>query len=363
MSPSRREVRTPYIEWAKLRANARFNLATSGMAAYPLEKLGARLEDFQVSGSDSYGYPPLQERLAKKCGVTPECVVAAIGTSMANHLAMAALLEPGDEVLIEHPAYEPLLKVAEYLGARVMRFHRRWEDDFRVNPAEIERQLSPRTRLIVLTNLHNPSSARVDDATLAAIGSLAHRVGAQVLVDEVYLEAIFDEPWRSSFLLDDNFIATSSLTKAYGLSGLRCGWVLAHPALAERMWRLNDLFGVIPAHLAECLSVLALDHLPEIAARAREQLEKNRKLVRDFLSTRIDLAVARIDCGTVVFPEVLSGDPELFIALLREKYQTTVAPGRFFEMPRHFRLGLGGDSGVLEEGLRRIGCALGEISR
>ncbi len=130
MSRPRREIRSAYMEWAKRRSHARLNLATSGLANFPLAKLPVRLEDLELSGPSHYGYEPLQRRLAVRCGVKPECVVAATGTSMANHLAMAALLNSGDEILIEHPTYELLLNVAEYLGAQIRRFSRRFEDNF-----------------------------------------------------------------------------------------------------------------------------------------------------------------------------------------------------------------------------------------
>src|ERR1700722_11596523 len=113
MSPQRREIRSAYIEWAKLRSEAPYKLAGSDMLAYPLKDLPVRIEQLEIaSPTDGYGYAPLVERLAKKAGVPADCVVQAQGTSMANHLAMAALLEPDDEVLIEEPAYEALLAVA-----------------------------------------------------------------------------------------------------------------------------------------------------------------------------------------------------------------------------------------------------------
>ena len=108
--------------------------------------------------------------------------------------------------------------------------------------------MSSRTKLIVLCNLHNPSGALTDEDTLSAIGDIALGCGARVLVDEVYLEAVFDAPARSAFHLGKQFVSTNSLTKAYGLSGLRCGWVLAEPELAERMWRLNDVYAVTAVH-------------------------------------------------------------------------------------------------------------------
>jgi aspartate/methionine/tyrosine aminotransferase len=353
---------TDYIEWVKTRASARFNLALSGVMPYPLGELPVTIEDIELNGPSFYGYAPLQQALAAKCGVSADCVVAANGTSMANHLAMAALIEPGDEVLIEEPAYDPLLRVAEYLGARIKRFARRFDREFRIDVSEVERQASPRTRLIVITNLHNPSSAMADRDTLGAIGEIARRSKARVLVDEVYLEAMFEHAPRSAFHLGGEFVTTSSLTKAYGLGGLRCGWILAEPELAGKLHRLNDLFGVVPAHAAERLSVIALANIERISARARSLLEANRALVESFLDSRDDLVAMRPRFGTVIFPRLARGSVDSLAALLREKYETLIGPGKFFEMPEHFRLGLGIETETLAGGLERLGAALDEMA-
>jgi aspartate/methionine/tyrosine aminotransferase len=363
---SRSTMHSPYMEWAKTRSQARYNLASSGVAPYPLADLVAlgavRMEDMELSGPPGYGYGPLQAALGAKAGVAPECVVAAAGTSMANHLAMAASFAPGDEILVEHPTYELLLTTAQYLGAKIRRFERRWEDGFRLDPGEVERMLTPQTRLVVLSNLHNPSSALADEDTLRMVGEMATRTGARVLVDEVYLEMRYATDWRSAFHLGSHFIATGSLTKAYGLSGLRCGWVLAEPALAQAMWRLNDFFGVNAAHPAERLSVIALNHLPKIAARYKELLEANRRLIHSFLDSRSGLQVTKQTHGTVLFPRLRDGNVDSLCRLLREKDDTTVVPGHFFESPQHFRMYVAAQPAALTEGLKRLGAALDEIS-
>jgi aspartate/methionine/tyrosine aminotransferase len=280
---------------------------------------------------------------------------------MANHLAMAAVLKPGDEVLIERPAYEPLLAVASYLGAEVKRFDRRFDNNFALDAEEVIRNISPRTRLVIITNLHNPSGALADRDAIERIGERARGVGALVLVDEVYLEALYDKAPRSAFHLGEHFITTSSLTKAYGLSGLRCGWVMAAPALAERMWKLNDLFGVIPAHTAERLSVVALANLEQIGEWAKQLLETNRALMGEFLDSRDELDVYRPQYGTVLFPRLSRGSVDELCTLLREGYETSVVPGRYFEMPDHFRVGIGCPTETLTEGLKRLGAALDEM--
>ena len=350
-----------YMHWAKTRSSARFNLATSGRANLSLRDLSVSLDDLEITGTTGYGYEPLIRALADRHRVDAGCVVTAAGTSFANHLAMAALINAGDEVLFERPAYEPLLALAHYLQADVKRFDRRFEDGFRLLPSEIEKRISNRTRLIVITNFHNPSGVFTDDATLTEVGELARKMNARVLVDEVYVQMLFEESPRTAFHLGNQFVATGSLTKALGLSGLRCGWIFAEPELAERMWRLNDLFAATPVHAGERLSVLALQQLEGIAKSAQMRLDTNRKLLNEFLDQREDLETIRPAAGSIMFPRVTHGNSEKLCELLREKYETSVVPGSFFEMPAHFRVGLGGDSETLTEGLRRLGAALDEV--
>ena len=350
-----------YMHWAKTRSNAKFNLATSGLANLSLKDLKVSLDDLEITDG-GYGYEPLIKAIAERYRADTSSIVTAAGTTFANHLAMAALIRSGEEVIFEQPAYEPMLAAALYLGADVKRFARRFENKFRIDPAEIESQVTDRTRLIVLTNLHNPSGVLTDDETLRAVGEIAKRVGAHVLVDEVYIETLFERQPRTSIHLGSEFVVTSSLTKAFGLSGLRCGWILAAPDLAKRMWLLNDLFAATPVHAGERLSVLAFQQLAGLASRAQSLLDRNRQMLNAFLDTREDLEVVRPEFGTTMFPRVVSGDAEKLCSLLREKYETSVVPGGFFEMPEHFRVGIAGDSEILEEGLERIGAALDELS-
>jgi aspartate/methionine/tyrosine aminotransferase len=349
------------MNWAKTQSRARFNLATSGLANLKLEELSVSLAELEITGESGYGYPPLISLLAERFRVDQAAVVTAAGTTFANHLALAALINPGDEILLESPAYEPLLALIQYLGATVKRFQRRFEDGWRISAAEIERNLSPRTRLIVITNFHNPTGVLTDNQILKEVGELAARRNIRVLVDEVYLEMLFAETPETAFHLGDQFVVTSSLTKAFGLSGLRCGWILAEPELAKRMWLLNDLFAATPVHAGERLSVVALKQLPAIAARAQSRLDKHREMLNQFLDARDDLETSRPAYGSIMFPRVKQGSADGLCTLLKEKYETSVVPGRFFEQPAHFRIGMGGDAESFTEGLDRLGQALDEF--
>jgi aspartate/methionine/tyrosine aminotransferase len=206
--------------------------------------------------------------------------------------------------------------------------------------------------------MHNPSSVLIDNETLVAIGMLAQRVGARVLVDEVYLEALFREGPVSAVHLGPEFVATSSLTKGYGLSGLRCGWVLAEPELVQRLWRLKDIFDGVGPHPTERMSVMALQQLPQISERAKNILDSNRAALNDFLDSREDLAAVRTESGTTSFPFLHRGSVEALCNLLYEKYETAIVPGRFFEMPQHVRIGICCEPDTFKAGLERLGAAL-----
>src|SRR5436305_5615827 len=306
-----RNKQSEYMHWAKTRSVARYNLATSGVAAFPLSELPFDAGMLAINGDNSYGYRPLVAAIAAKHGVDPDCVVEAEGTSMANYLAMAAILEPGDEVLIEHPAYGLIIDAALYIGAEVKRFARAEENGFAVDAAEVSRALTPKTRLIVITNLHNPSSALTPDAVLREVGDLARSVGALVLVDEVYLDAVYENTPRTSLHLGPEFVVTSSLTKVYGVSGLRCGWILARPELAWKMRRLNDLFAATPAHPAEILSVAVFQNLELLRDRARRVVDADRAMLATYFATP--------RWGTTIFPRVGRGDE--FAERLRGEYE------------------------------------------
>jgi aspartate/methionine/tyrosine aminotransferase len=359
MANRRQDAGSAYMEWAKLCSASHHNLATSGMLSLSLADLAVRIEQLELNGPGGYGYEPLQAAIAQRYRVPQESIVSAIGTSMANYLALAATTEPGDEVLIERPGYEPLVSTARYLGLDVAYFQRRADDRFAIDVAELERQITARTRVIVLTNLHNPSGAFCPNDTLREIAALARRSGIHMLVDEVYLEMLFESEPQTAFHLDpETILITNSLTKAYGLSGLRCGWVFARPDLAQRMRHINDLHGVTFVHPGELLSVIALEQLGEISARMKRLLGENRELLRRFLDPRGDLDSFWPEYGTIAFPRLRRGDVDQLCEFLRTRFDTSVVPGRFFDSPNHFRIGVGAATESVREALTQLGDGL-----
>ena len=355
-----RIMQSDYMHWAKFKKPVRYPLTTSEVPHFRMDRFDLGLDDLDMDGASHPRYAPLRERIANRYDVPVEQVVAADGTSMANFLAMAALIMPGDEVVIEHPTYEPLLGAASFLGANIKRFDRKASDAFRLDPAAVEQAMTPNTRLLVITNLHNPSGNLAEESELLAIGELASSVGARVLTDEVYLDATAPTR-RSSVHLGPEFVITNSLTKVYGLSGLRCGWILAESCLAERMWRLNDLFGVNQAHQAERLACIAFDRLDEVLGQTPEMLDRNRRQFNQFVASRNDVESAPALHGITTFPRWTGGDTQRLDDRLREAYDTSVVPGRWFEMPEHFRVGFGMPIEDFAEGLTRLSAALDDL--
>jgi aspartate/methionine/tyrosine aminotransferase len=350
-----------YMHFAKTRTAARYNLASSGVADCAIEDLAVATDTLALHGANAYGYGPLVDRLAARFGTDPACVVTpGGGTSFANHLALAVTVSPGDEVLIEHPTYPLITDTLRYLRADIRSFARRPEESWRLDPDAFRAALTPRTRLVVLTNLHNPSGAFADATTVDAIAEAAAGAGALVLIDEVYRELLCTEQAATtSFRADRNIVVTGSLTKAYGLSGLRCGWCLAPAPLAERMRRLNDLFGVLPPHPAERMAVAAFDRLDYFRGRANALIAANRAAYAEILGAHPALEQFACPQGTTMFPRLKQGDGDALFDVLMADFDTSLVPGRFFGCPAHVRIGLGGEAATTREGMRRVAAALG----
>jgi len=350
-----------YMHFAKYGTTAKFNLASSGVLDCQLSDLVLTLDDLALHGPNAGGYPPLMQKIADRFGIDVGCVVTpGGGCSFANHLAFAAMISAGDEVLVEDPTYQLLCDTLGYLRADIRRFERLPSEAWKLNPERVAAAITPKTRLVVLTNLHNPSSALDSDEAVASVAEAAAKVGALVLVDEVYRELMFrDGVARTAFQPDGNIVVTSSLTKAYGVSGLRCGWILAPKDLANRMSRLNDLFGVHPPHVAERMAVVAFDQLPSLRARANGLIDANRAAYRQLLGQNPRLDQTVFDQGTTVFPRLIDGDVDAFVEMLKAKFETGVVPGRFFSRPDRMRIGLGGNTETSRIAMERLAEALG----
>jgi aspartate/methionine/tyrosine aminotransferase len=371
----------PYMEWAKARPSPRFDLAGSNVLPCSIDELTGARDAIALDGRNENGYAPLVVSIAARYGVLPAQVTTAQGASGANFLVCAALLEPGDEVLVERPGYDPLLAAPRLVGARVVRFDRDFAGGFALDPERVRRAMTPRTRLIIITSPHNPTGVIADGSALDEVGRIAAAQDAHVLVDEVYLDAtvtpqevrlkpdategasvvsgLSRTPPVTAAGRGDVFLTTSSLTKSYGLSGLRCGWILSSAAVAERLQRARDVIDGTGSIVTERLATLAFSQLDRLIARSAALLAVNGALVRKVLRSRPELELVAPRGGTVVFPRIRDvADSSRFAERLLNERATAIVPGRFFEAPAHFRVGFGGATDALGGGLDALSAAL-----
>ncbi len=353
---------TRYLDWARrFYGQVRFDLATSGIPT-------VTGSEFRVADATAEEEPPapwshLRRAIAIHNDVSEDEVLPALGTTHALWLACASLVSPGDDVLVESPAYEPLIRIAEGTGARVVHFSREARDAFAIDPERIGRAMTPRTKAVVVTNLHNPSGVRASDAELREAARVAGTRGAMLVVDEVYSE--FDELIDSSGVfqgssrkLAGNVVAVSSLTKCYGLGPERIGWVLgSKDVVARASDALTASAGILPRSHARA-GKAAFSELIHLAERSRRLLSGKRERVAAWVASRGLAWSAPTEglFGLVTVPGHADLTP-LLEAAARER-EVLVAPGAFFGVPNAFRIAWSAPFGRLEEGLGRLGEAL-----
>jgi aspartate/methionine/tyrosine aminotransferase len=350
--------------WAKTREPAEIDLAGSNLLPCTLDDLPGATGAVQLTAPNDNGFAPLVEAIAAHSRVSSDRVVTATGCSGANFLAIAALVGPGDDVLVEQPGYDPLVGACRLLAARVIRIERSFSRAFQFDLDAVRAAVTPATRLIIVTSPHNPSGVSLDDEALGGLTAIAEAARAHLLVDEVYRDAVNlgaegGALIPSAATLDGPVIVTNSLTKSYGLSGLRCGWAVAPAPIADRMRRVRDLVDAVGSAPSERLSAFAFEHLPRLADRAARLVRTNLALARTFAAAHPGLVLAEPPRATVMFPQV-SGvtDTSSLVGAIARQHGVAVAAGRFFDAPAHIRISLAGDTARLTEGLRRLTLAL-----
>ncbi len=351
---------TVYLEWARRYAGkVPFDLATSGISTVPMSELGVPPAD---KLDDWSGLHRLRDAVAAHNAVPAGEAVAALGTTQALWLAYVSLTSPGDDVLVEEPAYEPLVRIAEGVGARVVRFARDSRDNFALDSERIAAAMTPRTRLVVVTNLHNPTGVRASTEEIMAVARVADRHGANLLVDEVYaaFDARVDD--RGVFLgsarrLARNVVAVSSLTKCYGLGPARVGWLLGP---AEVVTRAEDAMTACCGNLPLAhshIALRALDRIPFLANRARTLLQGKRARVAAWVNENASLGITWSAPAEGLFALVTvagGGDLTSTIEAAARDRGVLVTPGAFFGMPNAFRIAWSAPASALEEGLTRL---------
>jgi len=354
-----------YLHWAKVHPRVRYELTNSGVPTLSPEDFGDDPAPLPLEVRGAYGDPELIDRIAARYSVVREGVVPVPGASSAIFVGIAAAVEIGAPILVEQPVYEPIARVADFLRLRVTKLPRRPNENFGVDLDGIEDGLRDGARAVVLTNLHNPSGRLLQREQIKEIAACCERCGAVLIVDEVYLDAHSltngIPPWTAANL-SACAIGLNSLTKVYGLSGLRIGWVLAKPAVADHARSVMNLLSSDNAAPSMALAIRAFRQMPRLEDRYRRLFENGQAVFRRWLEGEpllrgYDSAGAIFEC--LRLPNGVDADS--FNDLLVREFETQVTPGSFFDLPDHIRLSTWLHSDDLKEALSRISQALRKI--
>jgi aspartate/methionine/tyrosine aminotransferase len=343
-----------------------WNVSESGVEPLRLEELADTEEDRvalfsqELAYTQTNGTADLRAAIAALYpGATPEHIEVTNGGSEANCLVIWHLLGPGDQMVMMTPNYMQVGGLARTVGAEVREWPlvhttERWQPDLDALSALI----SDRTKVIAICNPNNPTGARFSETELDTICAAADRSGAWVFSDEIYRGAereAAETPtvWGRS----ERAIVTSGLSKAYGLPGLRIGWIAGPPPLVEALWGVHDYTTIAPGALNDRLARMAFDRRERLLARARGIIRSNYAVVRRWIEHR-PRALSHVppDAGAIVFVRYhYAINSTRLVERLRDEHSVLVVPGDHFDMDGYLRLGFGSHPALLVGALDRIG--------
>ncbi len=349
----------------------RFNLSESGVHPLSVRELitlaGASTEpllDVRLGYSQSNGTDALRARIAALySGASPDQVLVTTGSAEANYIAALRLIEPGDSVAMLLPNYLQLWGHSQNLGAQVRGFRLREDQNWAPDAAEIRAAIAPGTKLVVVTNPHNPTGSILADAVRRTILERTAEVGAWLLADEVYIGAERDGRTTQSFWGSyDRLVCVSGLSKAYGLPGLRIGWLVAPPELVADAWARHDYTTIGPSGVTDHLATLALEPAvrEHLLARTRGILRENYPVLEAWLREFGDaFSWVPPSAGAICFARYRPAVPgEDLVERVRAAEDVLLVPGEHFGMPGYLRFGYGNESGELRHALAAAGAGL-----
>lgn len=348
-----------------------YDMSESGVRPLTLRELvemGFDLEAFldqPLGYSQSNGTIELRERIAAIYpGADVEQIEVTNGTSEANYLIALSQLRPGDHVAMEVPNYMQMPGVARSLGAEMKTFRLRQDTGWEPDWDGFERAVTSNTRLLYLSNPNNPTGAVLSDEAMARIVARCEETGTWLLADEVYLGAEIDRPRTRSFWgMSDRVIVTSGLSKAYGIPGVRIGWMVGPKDLVYECWTQHDYLTIGPNKMSDRIARVAVEerNRERCYARTKEILRHNLPIAREWIAGFGGrLTWREPQAGAIALVRYAADTPSLDLAeRVRVNQSTLIVPGTHVGLEGHLRIWLGGREEFLREGLRRIGSELG----
>lgn len=341
------------------------NLAESSCRDRPLSDLGVDLADLVLLYGDHRGLPELRDVLAAEAGVGRDDVLVAAGAAMALFLVAVTLLGPDDHLVVVRPNYATNLETPYAIGCAITPIDLRHDEGFSLDVGRIAAAIRPETKLVSVTTPHNPTGVEIPDADLRALIALCEARGVHLLVDETYREMADHVPPVAAGR-SDRVISVSSVSKTYGVPGLRTGWVISQDrALMARMLAAKEQIVLTGSVIDERLALEVLRRRDAWLPGIRAHITAQREVVAAWVAAEPRIAWVRPTGGVVAFPRIVGEvDTDAFYRRLLDA-GVFVGPGRWFDQdPRHLRLGWGWPTpGELRLGLDAISAALADSSR
>ena len=347
-----------------------YDMSESGVRPLTLGELvemGFDLDAFlgvPLGYSQSNGTIELREQIAAHYPAsTADHIEVTNGTSEANYMVALSQVRAGDDVAMEVPNYMQMPGVARSLGANVKTFRLRQDTGWEPDWDEFERAVTDRTRLLYVSNPNNPTGAVLSEGAMQRIAQRCDEMGTWLLADEVYLGAEIGGPRTRSFWgLGERVVVTSGLSKAYGIPGIRIGWLVGPPALAAACWSQHDYITIGPNKMSDALARVAVrpQNRERCYARTREILRRNLPIAREWVDSFDGRVTWREpQAGAIALLKYSGDEPSLMIAeRVRTRQSTLIVPGSHVGLEGYVRIWLGGREDFLREGLRRIATQL-----
>ena len=340
----------------------RYNLTESGVHPLTVRELVGDESHILAETSLGYGYtngtPELRELISQLYrGRTPRSVLVTNGSSEANFISILRLVERGDEVVLMLPNYMQIWGIARSMGAKVRTFRLVAENAWALDVEQLKSLVGKQTKLIAVCNPNNPTGAVLSTAEMNAIRDLASESRAWILSDEVYQGAEINGRTTQSFLdIYDRTIVTNGLSKAYGLPGLRIGWIAGPESTIAKLWSYHDYTTIAPSSIGDRLARVALKKRSEILERTRNILRTNRPILEQWVNQTAIFSFVKPKAGAISFARYgLKVNSTRLAEKLLEQRSVLVVPGDHLGIDGYLRIGYGAEPSYLKAGLDLIG--------
>ena len=344
--------------------STRYDVGESAIKFLKAGDLGLDLNSIDLRYGHHTGAPELRKGIVEdypSLGIND--ILVTSGGAEAIFSICVALLKPGDHVIVEHPNYPSLYEVPRGLGCEVELFKLDFDRQFEPDLDRFEAMITPRTRLILFTHPNNPTGSMITPAQQARLIGIAESRRIHLIFDETYRALAFGEPLAAAGSLSPYAVSVTSMSKVYGLPGIRIGWLATRSReVIEGVLAVREQVTITNSALSEAIALKVLERRDEFVDRALAHVRQNLAIAAAWVEGRNDIEWVRPKGGAVAFPRLRAGrvaDPEALYRSIVVDQEVFLIPGRCFDVAnRFFRLGFGATAAELTEGLRRVGLAL-----